>query len=100
MAIDLSCEQPITFNEAANFLPEASRPSLSTWWRWWRHGVKGVRLETVVVGGRRYTSASAVRRFAAALTATSTDTPEPTCVAAGHNEAEEEVENALDAKGI
>lgn len=97
MAIDLSCEQPTTFNQAAKFLPENTRPALSTWWRWWRHGVKGVRLETVVIGGKRYTTASAVRRFAAALTATTT--PEPPCEER-HNAADAEVEKALDGKGI
>jgi hypothetical protein len=32
-------------------------------------GVRGVRLETVMMGGRRYTSAEAVERFFARLTA-------------------------------
>ena len=56
-------ERPITFNEAADLdlLPEKARPAYSTWWRWWKKGINGVRLATVVVGGRRYTTASAVQ---------------------------------------
>jgi len=39
------------------------QPHLSTLWRWYRRGVRGVRLETVVVGGRRFTSRAAIERF-------------------------------------
>ena len=104
MTIDLSRERPITFNEAGKFLPDAARPSMSTWWRWWRHGVRGIHLETVLIGGRRYTSEAAVRRFAAALTAT-TDAPEPTSTLELNdkalNQAEmQRVEMQLDAAGI
>ena len=67
MSIDLTRERPISFNEAAKYLPRGYRPHLSTWWRWHKHGIKGVRLETVVLGGRRYTTAEAVQRFASAL---------------------------------
>ena len=31
--------------------------------RWARIGVRGVRLETVMVGNRKFTTASAIRRF-------------------------------------
>jgi Protein of unknown function (DUF1580) len=37
--------------------------------RWAMRGVAGVRLETIVQGGMRYTTAAAVRRFLAAVTA-------------------------------
>ena len=63
MAIDLERERLISFSEAAKYLPSDSRPHASTWWRWWRVGVKRIRLETVVCGGRRYTTAEAVIRF-------------------------------------
>lgn len=39
------------------------RPHASTLVRWASRGVAGVRLETVKIGGRRYTSAEAIDRF-------------------------------------
>ena len=46
-----------------------SRPSIPTIWRWQGRGVGGVRLETIVIGGRRFTSREAIDRFIAATTA-------------------------------
>ena len=37
--------------------------SVSTVWRWTMRGLKGIRLETFTVGGRRYTSREAFDRF-------------------------------------
>ncbi len=45
----------------------ASHPSPATLYRWALKGVRGVRLETVMMGGRRYTSDEAVDRFFARL---------------------------------
>ncbi len=97
MLIDVSRERPISFNAAAKFLPEGTRPHLSTWWRWWRFGLRGIRLETVVIGGRRYTTAAAVQRFAAALTRASVgaaDAPQ------SERTTDTETEQGLDAAGI
>ena len=77
MGIDILSERPLSFNDVAQFLPHGSRPSYSTWWRWWRYGIRGVRLETVVLGGRRYTSAEAVQRFVSAMTAHANGEPTP-----------------------
>jgi hypothetical protein len=44
------------------------RPSPSKCWRWYMHGIKGVKLETWVVGGSRLTSLAAVREFIATRT--------------------------------
>jgi hypothetical protein len=68
MAIDITKERLIPFDSAAGFLASGSRPTYSTWWRWWRQGIRGVHLETVLVGGRRLTTAEAVERFVAATT--------------------------------
>ena len=77
MAIDITRMKLLTFNQAAQYLPERSRPSAATWWRWWRTGLRGVRLETVLVGGRRYTTKDSVQMFAARLTAAADGTPAP-----------------------
>lgn len=41
--------------------------SLSTVWRWMLHGRKRQKLDSLVVGGTRYTSREAVQRFVAGL---------------------------------
>ena len=41
----------------------------STLHRWRLRGVRGIRLETVLIGGTRYTSTEALSRFFAATTA-------------------------------
>jgi hypothetical protein len=63
--IDITREQIRTLSQAAQELP--GRPHVSTLWRWSRRGVRGVTLETVSIGGRRYTSREALGRFTAAL---------------------------------
>jgi Protein of unknown function (DUF1580) len=45
----------------------ASHPSPATLYRWALKGIRGVKLETVMMGGRRYTSDEAVDRFFARL---------------------------------
>ena len=65
--IDLDKERGMTLTSAARSLPKP--PHISTVWRWVNRGVRGTRLETVVVGGRRYTSREAIARFVAATTA-------------------------------
>ncbi|MGO8745247.1 MAG: DUF1580 domain-containing protein [Thermoguttaceae bacterium] len=74
---DIPSERPITFNQAAPLLPPDLHPSESTWWRWWRKGVKNIRLRTVMVGGRRYTTAAAIQEFIARVTAAANSEPQP-----------------------
>jgi hypothetical protein len=62
MAIDISTESLISMGEASARLP--GRPSLCTIWRWRLRGVRGRRLESVVIGGTPYTSVEALERFA------------------------------------
>jgi hypothetical protein len=61
-------------------LPEASRrtvgkPNLSTLHRWRLSGCRGHRLETILIGGRRYTSLQAMERFFAAINGDAIATP-------------------------
>jgi hypothetical protein len=68
--IDPLTETTIPFAEAARRLPRlrAGRPvSPATMWRWAAHGLRGVKLETVRVGGTTCTSVEALGRFFAAL---------------------------------
>jgi hypothetical protein len=75
--INIGEEQLLSLREAAKKLPGA--PHWSTLMRWSRRGLKdGRRLATVKIGGRIFTSAAALAKFAApnsgSTTATSTET--------------------------
>ncbi len=75
MSIDISRESLQTLTDAAKSLP--TRPAVSTLHRWRLRGVRGVRLETCLVGGRRLTSKEALKRFSAATTAAAAGEPPP-----------------------
>jgi len=57
----IQSEQLITLKQARGEF--ANRPSLPTIWRWILRGSKGIRLESIRIGGRRYTSKEAIGRF-------------------------------------
>lgn len=61
MTIDLQGENLLSLAEVAKKLP--GRPHISTVHRWRLRGVRGVKLETVLVGGRRFTSDAALAEF-------------------------------------
>lgn len=70
--IDLREESVIPLGEVPGHIPPGRggrRVNLSTVNRWALRGVSGIRLETVVCGGRRYTDRAAIARFIAATTA-------------------------------
>ncbi len=68
--IDIEKETLITMNDVCLMFPgraASKRISLSTVWRWTLRGHKGVMLDSIVVGGKRYTSKQAVQRFVESL---------------------------------
>ena len=68
--IDTSTEAVIPLGQASAEIPSrqlGKKVSISTVWRWAMHGCRGIRLETVVIGGGRFTSREAVQRFAERL---------------------------------
>lgn len=69
MSIDCELETLMTFDEARTAFPGDRRLSLATLHRWRLHGVRGVKLETLLIGGLRYTSREAIARFIAAQNA-------------------------------
>ncbi len=71
--IDVEKEKLISFAQATKILP--GRPNITTVWRWRNRGVKGVKLETILSGGRRFTSIEAIRRFQSAVTAAADGVP-------------------------
>lgn len=63
--IDTRTERMCPLSEATGHVPGTPHPSTLN--RWARAGIGGVKLETVKVGGRRYTSIEAIQRFLASL---------------------------------
>lgn len=67
MAIDCDIETLISFSDARSAFPGIKRRlSLATLHRWRLSGVRGVKLETILIGGLRFTSREAIARFIAA----------------------------------
>ena len=66
MPIDLT-ETLLTPSKAAHLAP--GRPHVSTVWRWMMRGCRGVRLESIVCAGRRFTSVESIERFVTRTTA-------------------------------
>jgi hypothetical protein len=63
--INVGSEQLCLLTKASADVPGS--PHTSTLIRWAMRGLRGVRLETVLVGGRRFTSIEAIERFLARL---------------------------------
>jgi hypothetical protein len=59
-------EDLVPFAVGIRSLP--GRPHISTGYRFITKGSRGILLETILVGGRRYTSRQALRRFVTAVT--------------------------------
>jgi len=53
------------------------RPHLSTCLRWCSRGSAGIKLESQVLGGRRYTTIAAVAKYVEAVTAKKSNCPAP-----------------------
>jgi hypothetical protein len=97
MAIDLS-HYLLSMTQAAKILP--GRPNCSTMWRWWRRGIHGHKLETVLIGGRRYTSRAAIEAFIAATTASAGGVPSESQVSRQRQREKEDSKSTLDQAGI
>ncbi len=71
MAINIETESLIPFREVPAWCREhlGNRVHPSTIHRWRLRGARGVKLETILAGGTRYTSAEALNRFFAGATA-------------------------------
>lgn len=69
--IDTTSENVVTFSQAVDLLPRRRRgrkAHVSTLYRWATVGCRGVRLETIQIGGTCCTSREALQRFFEALT--------------------------------
>ena len=96
--IDMHSEEMLSITAAAKSLP--GRPHVSTLWRWINRGCRGIKLETLLIGGVRYTSREALQRFAERLTAVASGEPMPTRTSRQRKRADEEADRILDAHGV
>lgn len=97
--LDIRNEHLMSLRNAAISLP--GRPHVSTLHRWRQRGVRGVKLETCLVGGKRFTSLEAIERFIAATTTSgSTDDNLSVVAPATRRRAVEQAERELDQAGI
>ena len=69
MSIDVKTETLVHFPDARSEFHNGRRASLASLHRWRLKGVRGVKLETVLICGLRYTSKEAIARFIAAQNA-------------------------------
>jgi hypothetical protein len=70
--IDIQTEQVVTPAKATHFCPERRRgvrPNVATIYRWMMQGVRGIKLESIVIGSTRCTSIEKLQSFFDALTA-------------------------------
>ncbi len=68
MALDFTKEQAIPLSEVPRYVPKrrGKKVHYSTVYRWATKGARGRPLETVLIGGIRYTTVEEVLRFLAA----------------------------------
>ena len=95
--MNVHAENLLTVAQASHECP--GRPSIRTVWRWMRRGAKGTRLESVTIGGRRYTSREALERFIRSQNSDHLTTPVST-VTSRRKQGLEAAEAELDAAGV
>ena len=61
MSIDFEKDELLSIPDAPKNIP--GRPSPRTVRSWMNPGIRGVRLETILLGGRRWTSKQALKEF-------------------------------------
>ena len=102
--IDTTTETLLTLSEAAKALPSrgGSRKGVHaiTLWRWSKRGIRGVRLETLLVGGVRCTSREALARFFERTTAAAEEWPVPAVTLRERRKSLEAAERELIAEGL
>ncbi len=62
---ELAAAAIVAINDAGDHIP--GRPSRATVWRWVMHGIRGHRLESMLIGGRRYIAVDAIDRWLQAI---------------------------------
>ena len=95
MSIDLTKETVFPVTEAPEHIP--GRPSKATVWRWVLTGVGGVKLESILVGGKRFVSAESIQMFCDRRTAAADGDTPPVQTSKQRERAIEQAEREFDA---
>ncbi len=96
--IDPQTETLIPFSRVPAEVP--GRIHRATAHRWRQRGVRGVKLESILIGGRRYTSLEKLSEFFAATTAAADGSPPPARASRQRERAIAEAERTLLDAGI
>ena len=72
----------------------------ATGWRWIKRGCRGIKLESCLIGGKRYTSLEALQRFAEATTAAADGPSSVSATPSAQKKAHQKACRDLDAAGI
>ena len=96
--VDVLSEDMVTLTEATKIIP--GRPCSSSIWRWYQHGCRGIKLETAIVGGRRFTSREAIERFVRRTTEARNGAPVNSAPCRQRQAAIAKAERELEAAGI
>ena len=91
-------EKFLTLTEATKLLP--GRPNVATLWRWRTSGCRGIKLETVLIGGKRMVSREALQRFVEATTAAADGVNAKTQTPRQREAAINRAEKELDRLGV
>lgn len=94
--IDPATEELIPFQQAGRRIP--GNPSVCALHRWRQCGVRGAKLETLLVGGTRFTSTEAISRFIVAQNAS--DSPAPAITAKQRRTQAESANRVLEEAGL
>jgi len=96
--IDLSTETIFPVSEAPEHIP--GRPSKASVWRWVLTGVGGIKLESILIGGKRFTSAESIQRFCDRRTAAADGDTPPVRTSRQREQAIQHAERACEQAGI
>ena len=96
--IDLKTEAILSLKDSCDCFPGRGRLHISTVQRWRQVGVRGVRLETVRVGGKTFTTREAISRF---ISAQNQDADRPLTISMTQRQRQSDAaREALRAAGI
>ena len=94
--IDHETEDLVPFESCGQLI--LGRPSRCTTFRWAFKGVRGVKLETLVCGNKRFTSKEAIARFVAAQN--TPETPAPSITPSQRRRQAETADRLLQEAGL
>lgn len=99
--IEIDKENLVLLSEVPKILPKRNGKAvhLSACYRWMRSGLSGVRLETVLVGGQRFTSKEALNRFWHRVTAVRDGVPIEKAIVATSKPNAKQATKELEASG-